>query len=237
MADAQNVQSSNGGIVSMVLKSSIGSIAIVLGCLGYASAGDRAQSREPSPPVLDKKNHKVWIQPGYLEFLMGSESYPPRHARQDGVAIDTLQPSIPRKVVTYDTSEKPGTIVIDTESRALYLVRPNGRAMRYSVGVGREGYGWRGTERVSSKREWPEWRPPSDMLARRPDLPQHMAGGPENPLGARALYLGDTLYRIHGSNEPGSVGQSSSSGCFRLTNEDVVDLYRRVKIGTKVVVL
>jgi lipoprotein-anchoring transpeptidase ErfK/SrfK len=220
-----------------VLKSGIGSIAILLACLGYASAGDHAQSREPSPPVLDKKNHKVWIQPGYLEFLMGPESYPPRYARQDSVAIDTLQPSMPRGVVAYDTHEKPGTIVIETENLALYLVQPDGRALRYSVGVGREGYGWRGTERVSSKREWPDWRPPSDMLSRRPDLPQRMAGGPDNPLGARALYLGDTLYRIHGSNEPESVGQSSSSGCFRLTNEDVVDLYRRVKIGTKVVVL
>lgn len=221
----------------VVLKSGIGSIAILLACLGCASAGERVQSTEPSPPVLDKKNRKVWIQPGYLEFLMGSESYPPHRTRQDGVAIETRQPSMPREVVTYETREKPGTIVIETENRALYLVQSDGRALRYSVGVGREGYGWRGTERVSSKREWPEWRPPSDMLERRPDLPQHMAGGPDNPLGARALYLGDTLYRIHGSNEPGSVGQSSSSGCFRLTNEDVVDLYRRVKIGTKVVVL
>ncbi len=221
----------------MTLKSGFGALTIILACLGGVGAGEKVLPTEPSPPVLDQKNHKVWIQQGYLDFLMEPESYPPRHARRGAVAVDKLQPAAPRSVVSYETHEKPGTIIIETENRSLYLVQGNGRALRYSVGVGREGYGWRGTERVSSKKEWPQWRPPADMLARRPDLPQHMAGGPDNPLGARALYLGDTLYRIHGSNEPESVGQSSSSGCFRMTNEDVVDLYRRVKIGTKVVVL
>ncbi|MEI4483093.1 MULTISPECIES: L,D-transpeptidase [unclassified Phyllobacterium] len=221
----------------VTLKSGFGALTIILACLGSVGAGEKALPTEPSPPILDQKNHKVWIQQGYLDFLMEPESYPPRHARHGAVAVDRLQPAAPRSVVSYETHEKPGTIIIETENRSLYLVQGNGRALRYPVGVGREGYGWRGTERVSSKKEWPDWRPPSDMLARRPDLPQRMAGGPENPLGARALYLGDTLYRIHGSNEPESVGQSSSSGCFRMTNEDVVDLYRRVKIGTKVVVL
>ncbi|MHC1551799.1 L,D-transpeptidase [Phyllobacterium sp. K27] len=221
----------------VTLKSGIGALILILACLGSVSAGERIVSTEPSPPVLDKKNHKVWVQQGYLDFLMEPESYPPQRTRHGAVVIDRLQPAVPRSLVRYETHEKPGTIIIETENRSLYLVQGDGRALRYSVGVGREGYGWRGTELVSSKKEWPDWRPPSDMLARRPDLPRHMAGGPDNPLGARALYLGDTLYRIHGSNEPESVGQSSSSGCFRMTNEDVVDLYRRVKIGTKVVVL
>jgi lipoprotein-anchoring transpeptidase ErfK/SrfK len=222
----------------MVLKSGTKMFAVLLAAnLFSGSIAAIAQSREPFPPVLDKKNKKVWIEPGYIEFLMGPESYPPRHARSDSALTNSIHSAVPRKMVAYATHEKPGTIIIETQGRALYLVRSNGRALRYSIGVGREGYGWRGTERISSKREWPEWRPPADMLARRPDLPAHMAGGLDNPLGARALYLGNTLYRIHGSNEPDSVGRSSSSGCFRMTNEDVVDLYRRVKIGTKVIVL
>ncbi len=221
-----------------VLKSGTRIFAVLFAVgLFPVSIGALAQTTEPSPPVLDKKNRKVWIQPGYIDFLMGSQSYPPRHARSASASASSIHTAIARQMVAYPTHEKPGTIIIETQDRALYLVQTNGRALRYSIGVGREGYGWRGTERISSKREWPEWRPPADMLARRPDLPAHMAGGPDNPLGARALYLGDTLYRIHGSNEPGSVGQSSSSGCFRMTNDDVVDLYRRVKVGTKVVVL
>lgn len=221
-----------------VLKSATKLFAVLLAAsLLPVSIGAFAQSTEPSPPVLDQKNKKVWLEPGYIEFLMGTQSYPPRHAQRGIAAANSIHTAVPPQMVAYATSEKPGTIIIETQDRALYLVRSNGRALRYSIGVGREGYGWRGTERVSSKREWPEWRPPADMLARRPDLPTHMAGGPDNPLGARALYLGNTLYRIHGSNEPDSVGQSSSSGCFRMTNEDVIDLYRRVKVGTKVVVL
>ncbi|PSH70186.1 L,D-transpeptidase [Phyllobacterium brassicacearum] len=221
-----------------VLKSGTRVFAVLFAVgLFPVSIGALAQTREPSPPVLDKKNRKVWLQPGYIDFLMGSESYPPRHSRSASASASSIHTAIARQMVAYATHEKPGTIIIETQDRALYLVQPNGRALRYSIGVGREGYGWRGTERISSKREWPEWRPPADMLARRPDLPAHMAGGPDNPLGARALYLGNTLYRIHGSNEPGSVGQSSSSGCFRMTNDDVVDLSRRVKVGTKVVVL
>jgi hypothetical protein len=142
-----------------------------------------------------------------------------------------------RRRIAYTGVEKPGTVVIDTSARTLTLIEPDGRAIRYAVGVGREGYGWKGVETVSSKREWPDWRPPADMLARRPDLPVHMAGGPDNPLGARALYLGGTLYRIHGSNEPETVGSRVSSGCIRMTNDDVIDLYDRVPVGAKVVVL
>jgi lipoprotein-anchoring transpeptidase ErfK/SrfK len=130
----------------------------------------------------------------------------------------------------------PGTIVISTAERRLYLVQGNGQAISYGIGVGRDGFRWSGTHRITAKKEWPAWTPPSQMLRRRPDLPRHMPGGIENPLGARAMYLGSTLYRIHGSNEPETIGQAVSSGCFRMTNEDVVDLYNRVSVGTTVVV-
>ena len=142
-----------------------------------------------------------------------------------------------KEVVTYATKEKPGTIIINTSERRLYYVLGDGRAIRYGIGVGRDGFRWSGVKTVSAKREWPDWTPPAQMLQRRPDLPRHMPGGPENPLGARALYLGSTLYRIHGSNEPETIGQAVSSGCFRMTNDDVIDLYNRVRVGTKVVVL
>jgi lipoprotein-anchoring transpeptidase ErfK/SrfK len=143
---------------------------------------------------------------------------------------------IPRTTVMYPTNYAPGTIVINTAERRLYLVEPGGQALRYGIGVGRDGFRWGGVHRISAKREWPGWTPPAEMRRRRPDLPGHMAGGIENPLGARALYLGSTLYRIHGSNEPETIGQAVSSGCFRMTNEDVTDLYSRVGVGTTVVV-
>ena len=143
---------------------------------------------------------------------------------------------IPRTTVYYRTNLAPGTIVINTAERRLYLVQPGGTALRYGIGVGRDGFRWNGVHRVSAKREWPGWTPPAQMRRRRPDLPGYMAGGIENPLGARALYLGSTLYRIHGSNEPETIGQAVSSGCFRMTNEDVVDLYNRVPVGTTVIV-
>lgn len=142
-----------------------------------------------------------------------------------------------RQAVAFDGNETPGTIVIDTANKYLYLVEGGGQATRYGIGVGRPGFLWRGTKTVSMKREWPDWRPPAEMLRRRPDLPRHMAGGIENPLGARALYLGSSLYRIHGTNEPNTIGLNVSSGCFRLTNDDVVDLYSRVRIGARVKVL
>jgi lipoprotein-anchoring transpeptidase ErfK/SrfK len=143
---------------------------------------------------------------------------------------------IPRQTVSFASQYAPGTILINTAERRLYLVLPNGQALRYGIGVGRDGFRWSGVHRISAKKEWPSWTPPSQMLARRPDLPRHMAGGIENPLGARAMYLGSTLYRIHGSNEPETIGQAVSSGCFRMTNEDVTDLYSRVSVGTTVVV-
>jgi lipoprotein-anchoring transpeptidase ErfK/SrfK len=143
---------------------------------------------------------------------------------------------IPRQTVSFASNYAPGTILINTAERRLYLVLPNGQALRYGIGVGRDGFRWAGTHRISAKKEWPSWTPPRQMLARRPDLPRHMVGGVDNPLGARAIYLGSTLYRIHGSNEPETIGQAVSSGCFRMTNEDVTDLYSRVSVGTPVIV-
>ena len=143
---------------------------------------------------------------------------------------------IPRQTVSFSGQYAPGTILINTSERRLYLVLGNGQALRYGIGVGRDGFRWGGTHRISAKKEWPSWTPPSQMLRRRPDLPRHMAGGIDNPLGARAMYLGSTLYRIHGSNEPETIGQAVSSGCFRMTNDDVTDLYGRVSVGTTVVV-
>lgn len=148
-----------------------------------------------------------------------------------------LPPRLRRQVVDYPTREAPGTIVIDTPNTVLYYVIGNNRAIRYGVGVGREGYTWSGTETISRKAEWPDWHPPAEMIARQPYLPRFMAGGPGNPLGARAIYLGSSIYRIHGTNDPSTIGKFVSSGCIRMTNADVEDLFRRAGIGTKVVVL
>ena len=142
-----------------------------------------------------------------------------------------------RQVVSYPSREAPGTIIIDTPNTYLYYVLGGGRAIRYGIGVGREGFTWSGTQTVARKTEWPDWHPPADMLARQPYLPRFMAGGPGNPLGARAMYLGNSIYRIHGTNAPSTIGQRMSSGCIRLTNEDAIDLYNRVGVGAKVVVL
>src|SRR5881394_1641549 len=148
-----------------------------------------------------------------------------------------VQERFRRQLVNYNTSEAPGTIVIDTPNTYLYLVLGNGRAIRYGIGVGREGFTWAGTKTVEKKAEWPDWHPPQEMIERQPYLPRFMAGGPGNPLGARAMYLSGLVYRIHGTNAPHTIGQRVSSGCIRLTNEDVSDLYARVTVGAKVVVL
>jgi lipoprotein-anchoring transpeptidase ErfK/SrfK len=141
-----------------------------------------------------------------------------------------------RQPVFYRTNEAPGTIIIDTPRRFLYLVQPNNTAFRYGIGVGRDGFQWNGLLHISRKAEWPDWTPPPEMIKRQPYLPRWMAGGPGNPLGARALYLGKTVYRIHGTNAPHTIGHAVSSGCFRLVNEEIIDLYDRVPVGTKVVV-
>lgn len=141
-----------------------------------------------------------------------------------------------RQVVFFRSNEAPGTVVVHTSERFLYLVQGNNRAVRYGIGVGRDGFQWAGLVKVTRKQEWPDWRPPPEMIQRQPYLPRFMAGGPGNPMGARALYLGTTIYRIHGTNQPQTIGHAVSSGCFRLVNEDVADLYERVPLGTKVVV-
>ena len=148
-----------------------------------------------------------------------------------------VAPQFRRQLVDYVTAEPAGTVIIDTPHTYLYLVLGNGKAMRYGIGVGREGYTWSGTERISRMTEWPDWHPPKEMIDRQPYLPRFMAGGDGNPLGARALYLGNTLYRIHGTNQPSTIGHFVSSGCIRLSNEDIEDLYNRVNLGSRVVVL
>ena len=164
-------------------------------------------------------------------------AYPEQvHALQAHDLGREIDPSYMRAEVDYPASSGPGSIIVDTPNKYLYYVKGGGRAVRYGIGVGRPGFEWSGVKTVSRKAEWPDWTPPSEMLARRPDLPRFMAGGPANPLGARALYLGSSLYRIHGTNEPHTIGQSVSSGCIRMMNEDVVDLYARVHVGTRVVV-
>ena len=142
-----------------------------------------------------------------------------------------------RDVVPYATDEAAGTIVVNTEAKFLYLVLGGGKAMRYGIGTAKDGFEWSGTHHITNKREWPDWTPPAEMIARRPDIPHYMPGGVNNPLGPRALYIGSTLYRIHGTTEPWTIGHNVSSGCIRLVNEDIIDLYSRVKIGAKVIVL
>jgi lipoprotein-anchoring transpeptidase ErfK/SrfK len=159
-----------------------------------------------------------------------------RPSLDEGTAIE-MPARLRRQIVSYATREAPGTIIIDTPNTYLYYVLGNGQAIRYGIGVGRDGFTWSGTQSITKKAEWPNWTPPAEMIARQPYLPRFMAGGPGNPLGARAMYLGGTVYRIHGTNAPGTIGTHVSSGCIRLTNEDVSDLYSRVNVGTKVIVL
>jgi len=174
----------------------------------------------------------------FFPFGQPNQGAPMMQAPADASDDTTELPArFKRQVVDYRTNEAPGTVVIDTPNTYLYLVLGNGRALRYGIGVGREGFTWSGTQNVTKKAEWPDWTPPSEMIERQPYLPRFMAGGPGNPLGARAMYLGGSIYRIHGTNDPSTIGHRVSSGCIRLTNADVSDLYGRVNVGTKVVVL
>jgi lipoprotein-anchoring transpeptidase ErfK/SrfK len=194
--------------------------ALLITPLAFAGAA-RAQAfgyASPSQPALPSES--VMLAPN-----VGDGS--------DSVLAERLR----RTVVSLDTREAPGTIIIDTGNTALYYVLGPGRAIRYGVGVGREGFTWSGVQAVSRKAEWPDWYPPAEMIARQPYLPRFVAGGPGNPLGARAMYLGSSQYRIHGTNDPSTIGKFVSSGCIRLTNEDVTDLFGRVEVGTRVVVL
>jgi lipoprotein-anchoring transpeptidase ErfK/SrfK len=180
-------------------------------------------------------------QPSYESGRPMSPMEPQQMLRQQEDASDPAQrafnPKFEKQLVEYHGKEGAGTIVVDTPNKFLYLVQEDGKAMRYGIGVGRPGFTWSGVKQISAKKEWPAWTPPPEMLARRPDLPRHMEGGPQNPLGARAMYLGSSLYRIHGSNEPWTIGTNVSSGCIRMRNEDVMDLYGRVGVGTRVIVI
>jgi len=227
---------------------------------------DQTASR-PVPPMRTASADRAGMGGGFIEFLFGdtpnqAERYQqqpayaqprdPRHSalpqsepQQDPhlqdetseLAQQSFDPKYEKQLVEYDGKEPAGTIIVDTPNKFLFLVEGHGKALRYGIGVGRPGFTWSGVKQISAKKEWPDWTPPSEMLARRPDLPRHMEGGPQNPLGARAMYLGSTLYRIHGSNEPWTIGTNVSSGCIRMRNEDVIDLYGRVNVGAKVVVL
>lgn len=210
----------------------------------------------PPPLVLSPNLTEPWIlqlrpqhqrrqaqPPKTRNWLFGG--HPQTSSRRQTASVQTaprrpqrqVDPQFLPAIVEYSGSYKPGTIIINTEERYLYLVQRDGTARRYGVGVGKPGFEWAGTHKVTRKAEWPDWRPPKEMLQRRPDLPTHMEGGPRNPLGARALYLGSTLYRIHGSNQPWTIGHAVSSGCIRMRNQDVEDLYERVGVGTTVHVI
>lgn len=154
-----------------------------------------------------------------------------------GAEANGVDPRFQKQVVAYEGREKPGTLIVDTEQRFLFLVQGGGQAIRYGIGVGKPGFEWSGVKKISRKAEWPDWTPPDEMIKRRPDLPRFMPGGEGNPLGARALYLGSSLYRIHGTNEPHTIGKAVSSGCIRMVNDDVIDLYRRVNVGARVIVI
>ena len=223
---------------------------------------DPDDDQTPPPVVTAQLQQQAPPDRGFFEQLFGNGAPPSRRGSQQwygpppeqndyrgygNAAVDPrmdqqrydgrMDPRFLRQEVAYSGKEAPGTIVIDTPNHFLYLVEGEGRAIRYGIGVGRPGFTWSGTHAISAKKEWPDWTPPDEMLRRQPYLPHFVPGGPNNPLGARALYLGSTLYRIHGSNEPWTIGTNVSSGCIRMRNADVVDLYERVKVGTKVVVL
>ncbi|WP_084175087.1 L,D-transpeptidase [Afifella pfennigii] len=209
----------------------------------YAAPGaSAAPPRSARPPANAR-----YPRPLHLQRQAARRAAPQVQAPRPAQPATTVRPApvSPRQfnpaflptMVDYASDEPPGTIVIDTDARYLYLVMEGGKAKRYGVGVGRPGFEWAGTHKVTRKAEWPGWTPPAEMKKRQPGLPDYMEGGPNNPLGARALYLGSTLYRIHGSNEPWTIGRAVSSGCIRMRNEDVKDLYERVGVGTKVIVL
>jgi lipoprotein-anchoring transpeptidase ErfK/SrfK len=191
---------------------------------------------------MTRFRHLIWMiiaTTGLMLSISHGYAQQPDVGDQPGLLPDDsveLDPEYRKQVVYYRSNEAPGTIIISTGERHLYLVQPGGRAIRYGIGVGRDGFQWQGLLSITRKAEWPDWTPPPEMIARQPYLPRFMAGGPGNPLGARAMYLGTTVYRIHGTNRPDTIGTKVSSGCFRLVNADVADLYDRVPVGTKVIV-
>jgi len=204
-----------------------------IGALAFAGEAKAAPQDQLFPFILP-----LPVQPyqGYQHEQQQPivQAYAPT---EDAGSTYELPPRLRRQIVSYASHEAPGTVIIDTPNTYLYYVLGGGRAIRYGIGVGRDGFTWSGTQSITKKAEWPDWTPPPEMIRRQPYLPRQMAGGPGNPLGARAMYLGGTEYRIHGTNAPATIGTHVSSGCIRLTNEDVTDLYSRVNVGAKVIVL
>jgi lipoprotein-anchoring transpeptidase ErfK/SrfK len=201
---------------------------------GAPAAVHQQDETRPASPIAGQDDPRVT---GSISSEPHQMAALPPEVQPEADSKKELPPQFRRTLVDYYTKEPAGTIIIDTPNTYLYLVLGNGRALRYGVGVGREGFTWSGVQQVTRMAEWPDWNPPEEMIVRQPYLPRFMAGGETNPLGARALYLGQTVYRIHGTNQPSTIGTFVSSGCIRLTNEDVMDLYSRVKVGTRVVVL
>jgi len=207
--------------MSSFLKAAAGGVAFLIALGSLSGSAFAFQLFQPRP---------MWAPPpGYGQYNQ------PLFARQQ--PRYRVNPAFVRTLVSFPTVEKPGTIIVDTGHKYLYLVLGNGTAVRYGIGTARTGFEWSGVHHITNKREWPDWTPPAEMIARQPGIPHHMAGGTDNPLGARALYIGATLYRIHGTNEPWTIGGDVSSGCIRMTNDDVIDLYGRAQIGAKVIVL
>src|ERR1700754_1543161 len=224
------------------MSSAIASLAQFDGSRGLAEVIDTVANVNRENLSMVKFRQLIWTVIATIGLMLSaSQSFAQQNdpGDQPGLIADDsveLDPEFRRTMVLYRTTEAPGTIIIQTSERHLYVVQGNGRAIRYGIGVGRDGFQWQGLLTISRKAEWPDWTPPPEMIARQPYLPRFMAGGPGNPLGARALYLGATVYRIHGTNRPDTIGTAVSSGCFRLVNADVTDLYDRVPVGTKVII-
>jgi len=207
--------------------------ALAIGSIAFSGSAMAAQPAPLFPFFLAPPTQVFLAPPTQVAPAPSVEAAP----SEDKGTVFELPARLRRQVVSYAAREAPGTVIIDTPNTYLYYVLGNGQALRYGIGVGRDGFTWSGVQSVTKKAEWPDWTPPPEMIERQPYLPRHMAGGPGNPLGARAMYLGGTVYRIHGTNAPETIGTHVSSGCIRLTNDDVSDLYSRVNVGTKVIVL
>jgi lipoprotein-anchoring transpeptidase ErfK/SrfK len=213
---------------------------VAIGAVAVAALGYSLLSRPTSvQPIRKPSAHQALASstPVYVSTPVHASASAPAPISVEAPKAADVPEAFARQVVDYASHQMPGTVIIDIKNTFLYFVLNDTQAMRYGIGVGREGFTWSGEQTVARKTEWPDWRPPAEMLVRQPYLPRFMAGGPGNPLGARAMYLGETEYRIHGTNKPDTIGKRVSSGCIRLTNEDVVDLYERVKVGAKVIVL
>jgi lipoprotein-anchoring transpeptidase ErfK/SrfK len=227
-----NTKRGNTETLALPVAGKVAVVAIAVAALGYGLL-----SHPASVQPVRKPSARQVLLPTLPAPALASAPAPAAAPRVEIQKTGDVPGRLVRQVVDYVSHEAPGTVVIDSGNTFLYLVLNARQAMRYGIGVGREGFTWSGEQMVARKTEWPDWRPPADMLSRQPYLPRFMAGGPGNPLGARAMYLGETEYRIHGTNKPDTIGKRVSSGCIRLTNEDVADLYERVKIGAKVIVL